>query len=355
MRRSLETLSIERSNSQLAALQFTLTQQLNLQPEVLPAEPPLAGQQQQLGLSSCLSGTQQPQLQSDVKQQHQGLPAEAPASINEDCAEVQERGQPGRGDAAASSTSGSSKQALHGSVPLQYSTAAMVGPAAASAAVTRMRSSDGGGCCGPEVQAAAQSLRRSFDRQASRDVAAASAAAQASAAFQRHGSFNAFRAAAGAATPSLRCANSLLERQQLNNMANNQHCQQTSSVLGPGLASSPSVQQGSCSGSSDQHPASGVLHANDTLPPPYLRSNSGSTGPRQLQAVDDEHAAQRLRLMDMCDNHAMFQFLFDAQGQLLAANKRAMNNMRGKQACMPSHMQVHAERLRGTRCSYCLQ
>lgn len=36
------------------------------------------------------------------------------------------------------------------------------------------------------------------------------------------------------------------------------------------------------------------------------------------------------RMTNMCDNHAMFQFLFDEQGLLLAANQRAMDNMRGK-------------------------
>jgi hypothetical protein len=35
------------------------------------------------------------------------------------------------------------------------------------------------------------------------------------------------------------------------------------------------------------------------------------------------------RLMAMCNNHAMFHFLFDREGNLLAANKRAMENMKG--------------------------
>lgn len=35
------------------------------------------------------------------------------------------------------------------------------------------------------------------------------------------------------------------------------------------------------------------------------------------------------RMTHMCDNYATFQFLFDDQGVLLAANRRAMDNMRG--------------------------
>lgn len=31
----------------------------------------------------------------------------------------------------------------------------------------------------------------------------------------------------------------------------------------------------------------------------------------------------------MCNNHPMFQFLFDSTGKLLAANERAMLNMKG--------------------------
>jgi hypothetical protein len=44
-----------------------------------------------------------------------------------------------------------------------------------------------------------------------------------------------------------------------------------------------------------------------------------------------ELAARAARLTEMCENHAMFHFLFDASGQLLAANRRAMANMRGAQ------------------------
>ncbi|GIL91655.1 hypothetical protein Vretimale_9589 [Volvox reticuliferus] len=36
----------------------------------------------------------------------------------------------------------------------------------------------------------------------------------------------------------------------------------------------------------------------------------------------------QLRLVEMCNNHPMFQFLFDESGKLLAANKRALCNMR---------------------------
>ena len=44
--------------------------------------------------------------------------------------------------------------------------------------------------------------------------------------------------------------------------------------------------------------------------------------------AEDNH----LRMVEMCDNHPMFQFLFDVNGNLLTANKRAMVNMRGKWA-----------------------
>jgi hypothetical protein len=42
--------------------------------------------------------------------------------------------------------------------------------------------------------------------------------------------------------------------------------------------------------------------------------------------VDD----QQLRLVEVCNNHPMFQFLFDDTGKLLAANKRAASNMEGQ-------------------------
>jgi hypothetical protein len=34
-------------------------------------------------------------------------------------------------------------------------------------------------------------------------------------------------------------------------------------------------------------------------------------------------------MVEMCDNHPMFQFLFDDNGKLLTANKRAFVNMTG--------------------------
>ena len=40
--------------------------------------------------------------------------------------------------------------------------------------------------------------------------------------------------------------------------------------------------------------------------------------------VEDNH----LRMVEICNNHPMFQFLFDESGKLLAANKRATYNMR---------------------------
>jgi hypothetical protein len=33
-------------------------------------------------------------------------------------------------------------------------------------------------------------------------------------------------------------------------------------------------------------------------------------------------------MVEICNNHPMFQFLFDENGRLLAANKRAMYNMK---------------------------
>lgn len=38
--------------------------------------------------------------------------------------------------------------------------------------------------------------------------------------------------------------------------------------------------------------------------------------------------SNHLRMVEMCDNHPMFQFLFEETGKLLAANKRALENMR---------------------------
>eukprot|EP00775_Hariotina_reticulata_P014118 gene14118-14247_t len=56
------------------------------------------------------------------------------------------------------------------------------------------------------------------------------------------------------------------------------------------------------------------------------RSGSLSTALQHLKPQEQQQ--RRLRLTEMCDNHAMFQFLFDPQGVLLTANKRALNNMK---------------------------
>jgi hypothetical protein len=59
-------------------------------------------------------------------------------------------------------------------------------------------------------------------------------------------------------------------------------------------------------------------------------ARSGSLSTALLQLKPEELQQRHLRLTEMCDNHAMFQFLFDPAGVLLAANKRALNNMRGE-------------------------
>lgn len=72
--------------------------------------------------------------------------------------------------------------------------------------------------------------------------------------------------------------------------------------------------------------------AEQALQHPYLRNNSNSNSISVVLASTPEEQQERhQRLMEMCDNHAMFQFLFDAEGKLLTANKRALNNMRGGQ------------------------
>ena len=60
-------------------------------------------------------------------------------------------------------------------------------------------------------------------------------------------------------------------------------------------------------------------------------------GSQQHQDWQDRQKQQYLRLgsveqrlMAMCNHHAMFHFLFDREGNLLAANRRAMDNMKGK-------------------------
>jgi hypothetical protein len=47
------------------------------------------------------------------------------------------------------------------------------------------------------------------------------------------------------------------------------------------------------------------------------------------QVVREHTFNDHMRMVEMCDNHPMFQFLFDSGGGLLAANKRAMQNMKG--------------------------
>lgn len=67
----------------------------------------------------------------------------------------------------------------------------------------------------------------------------------------------------------------------------------------------------------------------------YRRDNTGTWS--LLSPVKQEEQQHRQqRLMGMCDSHAMFQFLFDAEGNLLTANKRALNNMRGKRPGSPA-------------------
>lgn len=46
---------------------------------------------------------------------------------------------------------------------------------------------------------------------------------------------------------------------------------------------------------------------------------------RTYTDVEENH----LRMVEICNNHPMFQFLFDENGKLLAANKRALVNMKG--------------------------
>lgn len=101
--------------------------------------------------------------------------------------------------------------------------------------------------------------------------------------------------------------------------------QHPGSLLVSDMSSSTALLQSSCSSSGS------VSHAGGSLRQLQLRINSNSNSMQAAQ-VGTENEAQQLRLTEMCDNHAMFQFLFDAQGQLLAANKRAKNNMRGERA-----------------------
>jgi len=43
-------------------------------------------------------------------------------------------------------------------------------------------------------------------------------------------------------------------------------------------------------------------------------------------------------MVEICNNHPMFQFLFDEYGNLLTANKRAMYNMKG--GCVSVYVRV---------------
>lgn len=52
-----------------------------------------------------------------------------------------------------------------------------------------------------------------------------------------------------------------------------------------------------------------------------------------LQATPPSHSDSddnHLRMVEMCNHHPMFQFLFDEGGKLLTANKWAINNMSGE-------------------------
>lgn len=50
----------------------------------------------------------------------------------------------------------------------------------------------------------------------------------------------------------------------------------------------------------------------------------------QVTSQASNTVEDNLRLVEMCNNHPMFQFLFDESGKLLSANKRALCNMRGE-------------------------
>lgn len=58
---------------------------------------------------------------------------------------------------------------------------------------------------------------------------------------------------------------------------------------------------------------------------------SHQASPSKLEA----QYLRRMRLTEMCNNHAMLHFLFDAEGQLLAANNRAMDSIRGELFHLP--------------------
>lgn len=64
-----------------------------------------------------------------------------------------------------------------------------------------------------------------------------------------------------------------------------------------------------------------------TMPAAALRGPA--YGSAAAAVSDSLEQQRRQRLTMMCDHHPMFQFLFDAQGRLLAANHSAVDNMRG--------------------------
>jgi len=46
-------------------------------------------------------------------------------------------------------------------------------------------------------------------------------------------------------------------------------------------------------------------------------------------------------MVEICNNHPMFQFLFDEFGNLLTANKRAMFNLKGVESVDKSIMRIN--------------
>jgi len=55
---------------------------------------------------------------------------------------------------------------------------------------------------------------------------------------------------------------------------------------------------------------------------------------QSLTEIEEDHP----RMVEICNNHPMFQFLFDEYGNLLTANKRAMYNMKG--GCVSVYVRV---------------
>lgn len=76
------------------------------------------------------------------------------------------------------------------------------------------------------------------------------------------------------------------------------------------------------------HPSSLTLSSQcteATLPWPTLR----------ITQVDSRISAHDKRMVEMCDSHPMFQFLFDSSGSLLAANGRGLQNLNGEPSTAP--------------------